>query len=185
MKHLLSLLAILIAQKTFAQFDFVLLKKGDRTITRFYKGTPIRIYTTYGMDINGEVDKCRNDSIFITTQESRLRPDGLRREIVNVGYIGVALKEVAVIPHKRITATAVANTAVKLAVLAGCLIGVNSINADYKTGYVIGYISTIGIGFLLSRINFFKQRTPPGYKIGHKFYLEYVKIDNKPNTLPK
>jgi hypothetical protein len=181
MKCFFSLLTILIAHSTFAQLDFVTLKKGDRTIARFYKGTPIRIYTTYDMDIDGVVDQCRNDSIFITTQEQRLSANGLRWEKVNVGYIGVALREVAVVPHKRITATAVANTGVKLAILAGCLIGINSINADYKTGYVIGYVSTIAVGYLLSRITIFKHRGPAGYKIGRKFHLEYVKLTGNGN----
>lgn len=157
------------------------MKKHDRTIERYYSGTSIHIYTTYDQFIDGIVDKCRNDSIYIKVQSEELVPTafGSRKELVNWGYIGVALKEIAIIPHKRLSLASVGNTAVGLVVLAGGIIGINSIHTTEKGDYAIGYVASAGLGLLLSQLHFFKQRKPTGYTIGKKYTLQYIKISDK------
>lgn len=175
------MMLLALTMQAFAQQDFVLLKKGDRTVERYYKGMSISVYTTYGQLISGIVDKCRHDTIYITEQSKELVPTmyGAKNDIVNLGYIGVAINEIAIIPHKHLTWAAVGNTAVKLAVLAGCLVGVNSIHTTEKGDYAIGYGASIVVGFLVSQLTFFKNRVPPGYKIGRKYRLQYVDMTVK------
>ncbi|RFM30271.1 hypothetical protein [Deminuibacter soli] len=175
---LLIVLLGFVAQRACAQEDFVLLKKGDRTIERYYSGSNIYIYTTYDQYLKGIVDKCRNDSIFIKVQSTEMVPTmyGSKPELINWGTTGVALKEIAIVPHKRISMASVGNTLVGAAFIAGGIIGINSIHTTEKGDYAIAYFATAGLGFLVSQIHFFKQRKPLGYTIGKKYHLEYVNM---------
>ncbi len=51
--------------------DILLLKKGNKTVQKYYAGNSIRFYTTEGQDISGMIDCIKNDSIFLTQQTIR------------------------------------------------------------------------------------------------------------------
>jgi hypothetical protein len=51
--------------------DILLLRKGNKTIHKYFSGSPIMFYTTEGMSVSGTVDCITNDSIFLSQQTIR------------------------------------------------------------------------------------------------------------------
>lgn len=51
--------------------DILLLRKGNKTIQKYYAGSTIMFYTKEGQAISGNIDCIKNDSIFLTQQTVR------------------------------------------------------------------------------------------------------------------
>lgn len=45
--------------------DILILKKRNKTITKYFAGQSIFFYTTEGMPVNGQIDRIQNDSLFL------------------------------------------------------------------------------------------------------------------------
>jgi hypothetical protein len=74
-------LLVLICQQSFAQTgssNFLLLKKGEKTIQKYFAGNGIRFFTTEGMPVEGIIEKITADSIYLINQNVRRiqRADG-------------------------------------------------------------------------------------------------------------
>ena len=66
MKYLLLYIFFSITNQVFAQSaDFILLKKKNKTIARYYVGSNIEFTTVTGAYLNGEIKQIRNDTIFL------------------------------------------------------------------------------------------------------------------------
>ncbi len=66
MNRLLILILILFASQSFAQqTDFILLKKRNKTIARYYAGMEIDFTTTTGAYVNAHIQGIKNDSLFL------------------------------------------------------------------------------------------------------------------------
>lgn len=51
--------------------DIMLLRKGNKTVQKYYAGSTILFYTKEGQAISGNIDCIKNDSIFLTQQTVR------------------------------------------------------------------------------------------------------------------
>ncbi len=62
-------LFLLLATQGFAQTgsnNILILKKGEKTVTKFFSAHNISFYTKDGMPVNGVIDRVTRDSIFLT-----------------------------------------------------------------------------------------------------------------------
>jgi hypothetical protein len=84
MKIFLLFICVFISGKLLAQpSDFLLLKKHDKTIASFYRGTNISIITTSGVGLTAEIRSIKNDSIFLTQYIVRRTPTDIGEEIID------------------------------------------------------------------------------------------------------
>jgi hypothetical protein len=84
MKFSLLFICTFISGKVISQpSDFLLLKKHDKTIASFYRGTDISIITTSGVELTAEIRAIKNDSIFLTQYIVRRTPTDIGEEIID------------------------------------------------------------------------------------------------------
>ncbi|MFT3826208.1 MAG: hypothetical protein QM731_19955 [Chitinophagaceae bacterium] len=108
---LLSIISLLLvvnasfAQATFAQTDFIVLKKkNNRTIKTFYPGVFISAYTYNDFFINGFIKDIRNDSIYIRQEERRLVGTEFGTKLDTVAYtIGIDYRQIKQFNYKGYT----------------------------------------------------------------------------------
>ncbi len=66
MKKAISIIFIFLAVQSFAQqSDFLLLKKKDKTIARYYADMDINFTTNTGAYMNGRIQRIKNDTLFL------------------------------------------------------------------------------------------------------------------------
>lgn len=78
MNRVILFLLLCFTGKAFSQTtDFILLKKRDKTIARYYAGMNIDFTTTTGAYINAKIQGIKNDSIFLKEYVVRSYPTQL------------------------------------------------------------------------------------------------------------
>lgn len=78
MNRIIYLLLCLIAQQTFAQSsDVILLKRNSKTIKRYFAGTNIDLTTKTGVYLSAEIEKIKNDTLFLKQYDIRQIPTQL------------------------------------------------------------------------------------------------------------
>jgi hypothetical protein len=83
MKFLLPLL-LLFSVSSYAQSaDFIILKKGNRTVRTFYAGGNIDISTTSGSYISAHINGIKNDSLFLQEYIIQYLPTTLGTYIID------------------------------------------------------------------------------------------------------
>lgn len=167
-----------ISHSLHAQNDFVLLKKKGYTIGRFFTGSPVKVYTKNNTLYEGYVSVCKNDSIFIHLGYMGLVPTmfGSTIDTIFLGYIPIAVKDISLIPAKRISAADAGNTIFKLAFIGLGVALVNQFNIRVPTIYLVQFVSGVAINFGAQFIKPFRNKRPKGYRIGKKYTLEYIHL---------
>ncbi|WP_298411687.1 hypothetical protein [Hydrotalea sp.] len=178
MKYILLLFFCIRTVPLFSQNDFVLLKKNGYTIDRFYNGKPITVYTKNQNTYSGFVFFCRDDSIIIHLGYMGLKPTlfGNTIDSVFMGFVTIAVKDIAIIPAKRMTDADIGNLIFKAGFIIGGIAVVNQFNIPVPTIYLAQFASALAINFATQYIKPFKNKHPPGYTIGKKFTLEYIHL---------
>jgi len=178
MKAVLLLLCLQITLESFAQNDFVVLKKRGITIDRFYIGSPIHVYTKDDYLFEGWVSKCFHDTIRIHLGYMGLVGKGFGTTIDSVftGYADVPVKDITLIPAKRITGAQIGNFLIKLGLIAGGVIGVNQLNISAPGIYLAQFGAAIVLNFAVNLIHPFRDSKPSGYHLGKKFTLAYIDL---------
>ncbi|MGC8751426.1 hypothetical protein [Hydrotalea sp.] len=178
MKYILLLLLCINTLPLLAQNDFVLLKKNGYTIDRFFNGKPITVYTKDKNTYSGFVFFCRDDSIIIHLGYMGLKPTAFGSTIDSIfmGFVTIAVKDIAIIPAKRMTSADVGNLLFKAGVIIGGIAIVNQFNLTVPSIYLAQFGSAVALNFITNYLQPFKNKQPPGYKIGKKFTLEYIHL---------
>ena len=178
MKAVLLLLCLQITLHAFAQNDFVVLKKRGITIERFYGGSPIKVYTKDDYLFEGWVSKCFHDTIRIHLGYMGLVGKGFGTTIDSVftGYADVPLKDITIIPSKRLTTAQIGNFLIKLGIIAGGVMGINQLNISAPGIYLAQFGAAIALNFASNLIHPFRNSKPPGYHLGKKFTLAYIDL---------
>ncbi|MCU0320923.1 MAG: hypothetical protein MUE72_00830 [Chitinophagaceae bacterium] len=172
MKCLLILITILGFTAVQAQTNYVVLKKRGMPIKRYYNGNFIQFYSAENYLIEGFINYCKNDSIFIRLGNIHLVGSGFGTKIDTVlyGFYQIHVKDVKLIPNR--------NLVLKLGVLGGAVVAVNNINLQPNIRNVVQYISVGLINILVAKATLFKRKRPEGYKLGKKYKLEYISISD-------
>ena len=95
---------------------------------------------------------------------------------VFMGFVTIAIKDIAIVPAKRMTAADVGNLLFKAGFIIGGIAIVNQFNIPVPTIYLAQFASALAINFATNYVQPFKNKHPPGYKIGKKFTLEYIHL---------
>jgi hypothetical protein len=180
MKAVLLIFCLQITLNLFAQNDFVVLKKRGITIDRFYGGSPIKVYTKDDYLFEGWVSKCFHDTIRIHLGYMGLVGKGFGTTIDSVftGYVDVPVKDITLIPAKRLTAAQIGNFLIKLGIIAGGVIGVNQLNISAPGIYLAQFGAAIVLNFAANLIHPFSNSKPSGYHLGKKFTLVFFDLSN-------
>ena len=178
MKPIALLIVLVISSSLFAQSDFVVLKKRDIAIQRYYKGSALKFYTVDGYLIEGYVSMFKNDSIFMRLGHTGIVPScfSSKLDTIFLGNYKVHIKDITLIPNNNISAAGIGNTIFKMGLLAACVVAGNNINVEQKWKNVIQYTSVVGINVLLAQATLFKRKRVAGYQLGKKYKLEYIAI---------
>jgi hypothetical protein len=179
MKAITLLVLLFLSFNAFSQSsDFVVLKKRGITIKRYYQGNAINFYTVDGYLIEGFIKQFKNDSIFIRLGRTGIvgAEYGTKLDTLFFGDYKVHVKDVKLIPNKKISAASIGNTIFKMGLLAACVVAGNNINVEQKWKNVIQYTSLVGINILVAQATLFKRKKVPGYQMGRKYKLEYISL---------
>ena len=180
MKIFFTCLCFCFLQQSFAQQDFIILQKNGKTIERYFPGNSISFYTDEGFLISGILKKVRNDSLYldIPVTIDIQTMFGVVQDTTGYNYFKTNVKNIALIPAKRLTAAKVGNIAVKAAVLVGSIFLVNKIHIanNPNATYAVQFFSAAGINVGMAFINPFHAHRPTGYKIGRKYKLFYMHV---------
>jgi hypothetical protein len=179
---LLFLVSSIFCTACFSQpSDFIVLKKGQRTIKSFFAGSIIGFVTEKG-SYSGKITSVKKDSLFIEEYDIRQIPTNLgvyMLDTVAIYRLGFNYKDVIKIENQKRRGFNWANSGGSL-LGGGVLITVVGLGtwifAKPGTQYhaspalVIGGAALAGIGYLLLKSN------SAYYSLGKKYQLEYIKV---------
>lgn len=180
MKICFTCLCFFFIHHSFAQQDFIILQKNGKTIERYFPGNSISFYTNEGFLVNGILKKVRNDSLYLDipiTMDIQTM-FGVVQDTTGFNYFNINVKNIALIPEKRLTAAKVGNIAAKAVVLVGSIFLANKIHIQNNPNatYAVQFFSAAGINVGMAFISPFHTRKPTGYKIGRKYKLVYMHV---------
>lgn len=98
MRKTLLILLLLLTANLYAQHDFFVLKKGNRTIATYHKGSYFAFRTEYGPWVAGIIKQIRNDSFYI--QSSIVHYHLMGSDTQYLPVIPYALTDVVYLPGK-------------------------------------------------------------------------------------
>ena len=181
-RHLLFILLTLTAYQAIAQSsDVVLLKKGKKTIKRYFAGSNIDITTTTGAYINAEISRITNDTMFLKQYVIRQVPTQLGvfiLDTVTTYYYKYHYNQVKAIGktgrrfNLSASSASLLGGGILLTVASGVVYLVDRDN--FSPGLMIASASLATIGYVLAKTG------GKGMVIGKKYSLVYLDIsDNK------
>jgi hypothetical protein len=180
-KFYILITLILFSISSNAQNDFVLLKKNDRTIQRFFKDNSIDFYTKDGNHLSGIINKFHGDTLYLAFPQTRMvmtQFGTTMNDTTGFNYFNIPLRDISIIAANRLSAATVGNIILKIGVLAASIILINKIHVNglpqntYAVQYGAGILLNVGMLF----INPFKQHHPSGFVIGKKYQLVEINM---------
>ena len=178
----MSKLLFLLLFPTFVQSqdsDILLLKKNNRTVRHFFRGSQIEFYTTEGSFISAVVDSIRRDSLFLIYYDVQLMPTiggGMAMDTLgnypmkfsrqNIGSFPARQKGVSFFTNG--TIFMVGGTAYLLLNIVNTLREKDPIFGKDNLPRVIGGAAATAFGYLL------KSTRRTEYRIGRKYKLVYL-----------
>lgn len=176
MNRLLILILILFASKTFAQqTDFILLKKKNKTIARYYAGMQIDFTTTTGAYVNAHIQGIKNDSLFLKEFVVKIFPTQL-----GVYVLDTVATYYYKYHYNQIGAIGKSNKGFNLSASAASLMGGGALltvasgivyiadREKFSPALLITSASLAAVGFLMAKAG------GKGMVIGKKYHLVYL-----------
>lgn len=177
----LLVLTIICVLQLQAQSNYVVLKKRNIPITRYYSGSFIQFYAAENYLIEGFIRYCKNDSIFLRLGSLQLVGSGFGTAIDTVfyGFYATHIKDVKLIPNNNISAASIGNFIFKLGILSGAIVTVNNIDIQPNIRNAVQYLSVGLINIIVAKATLFKKKRPSGYLLGKKYKLHYISISDQ------
>lgn len=161
--------------------DILLLKKGNKTVAKYFYESYIAFYTTDGMPVNGRIDCIKNDSIFLSQyQVQRIQtPDGAIRFDTSGRYrLQFSIANIGSFPVGKQRGKNLITDGRLLMVAGAGYLAVNLINTTRQgeppfgsenLPNVLASSAALLTGFLLSK------SWPTRWKIGNRYTLKVLK----------
>lgn len=180
MKFGLLVITICCVLQLQAQSNYVILKKRNIPIKRYYAGSFIQFYAAENYLIEGFIRYCKNDSIFIRLGSVQLVGSGFGTTVDTVyyGFFQTHIHDIQLIPNNNISAASVGNFVFKLGILAGAIVAVNNLDIQPNIRNAVQYLSVGLINIIVAKATLFKKKRPSGYLLGKKYRLNYVSISD-------
>ena len=186
MKYYLLLIFLLVVFISFSQTsDFLLLKKGDRTIQTFFPGNTIDFQLDNGQWLSGSIIKIIHDSIFIEQQKNQgyLTIWGTPAyQLMNLGVLKFHINEIVALPNKE-KGVSVINSGALFQVAGAAYITLNIANSIIQKDpfFAAQNLTNVGIAagvFLFGKV--LQWSHPKQITIGKKYQLQILHLtDNK------
>lgn len=164
-----------------APCDIMLLKKGNKTIQKFFKGSNIMFYTTEGMQVYGTIECIANDSIFLFQQTIRRIPTtegGIRFDTSNKYNMMFSIANIGSFPAGKKKGKNMLTDGTLLMLAGGGFLVLNLVNTSLQGDppfgeenlpKVLGAAGALAGGFLLSK------SWPSKSYIGKKYQIQVLK----------
>jgi hypothetical protein len=170
-------------QASFAQTgssNFLLLKKGEKTIQKYFAGNGIRFSTTEGMPVEGMIEKITTDSIYLINHNVRRiqRADGaVIFDTAGRYRSSFSLANLGSFPAGKQQGKNILTDGTLLMIAGGGYLVLNIFNTtrqgdppfgEENLPNVLIASGLVATGFLL------KKAWPKKYTIGRKYYLKVI-----------
>lgn len=161
--------------------DILLLKKGNKTIQKFFSGSTIVFYTTEGMNVFGTIECITNDSIFLYQQTIRRIPTpdgGIRFDTSNKYRLMYSIANIGSFPAGKQKGKNLVTDGTLLMVGGAGYLVVNLVNTtrqgdppfgEENLPRVLAGAGAVAGGFLL------RMLWPSRHFIGKKYQLQVLK----------
>jgi hypothetical protein len=164
-----------------AQQDFIQLKKGNRTVKTYFKGSYFTFQSENYQWLTGRIHKVTNDSIYLYQIDIQMKPNawglGSIADTTVMGIVPLSMKNIRAVPNEHRSFLPKLGSIIQIGAVG--YTALNFINAGLNKeplfddrnlkrlgGAVIGFFA----GTLL------KLTDPETYKLGKKYKLVYVKL---------
>lgn len=181
MTRLLLLLILLSTAAQAQNSDILLLRKGNRTIRSFFKGSQIEFYTQEKTFVSAVVDSIKRDSLFLLYYDAQMVPTafgGMVLDTLGVYTMNFSLKNIYSFPARQRGFPLVTNGTLFM-VGGAAYLALNIVNTlrekDPIFGQdnlprVLGGAGAVALGWLLQNSHSTEN------KIGRKYKLKYLPI---------
>ena len=176
MKTILSILTVLICIAAQAQNGFLVVKKKNRTVLFFGKGSALTFQTNNGDWLSGTIDKIEKDSFTFSQQIVRYYPIGT--DTLNFRGLRFSITDIAALPSSRQHFSWLRNGLV-FQLAGGGYAGLNIINDLYRKDPPFARKNLTGLGiaagtFLLGTLLHIKH--DPYIRQGKKYSFHLVEM---------
>lgn len=193
-KLLLTIFPTLLLVYAYSQNDFLVFKKRHTTIDRFYKDSYISFQLRDGEWVKGKIAKIVKDSFYLTKE---IIIYGMRNDTLHYGGFRYSLKDIYAMPKPGVFIDYI-NGSFQISMSGG-----HQHFYWIKSGWIFRYgamgYAALNIFNSLTQNDFSlaKEKTPLGiaaavflfgeilhrtykltYRLGRKYYFEYVKVDS-------
>lgn len=178
-KPLLFLLLLCTSAAQAQNSDILLLRKGNRTIRSFFKGSQIEFYTQEKTFVHGVVDSIKRDSLFLLYYDAQMVPTalgGMVLDTLGVYNMNYSLKNIYSFPARQKGFPLV--TGGTLFMVGGAAyLALNIVNTlrekepvfgKDNLPRVLGGVGAVALGWLLHKTHSTENR------IGRKYKLKYL-----------
>ncbi|CAN5824450.1 hypothetical protein BH11BAC3_BH11BAC3_04080 [soil metagenome] len=180
MHRLLVILFIFFSNQTFAQHaDFIMLKKHNKTIKRYYAGTEIEFTTTTGAYINAQIEGIKNDTLFLKQYVVKTFPTQLGvyvLDTVTTYYYKYHYNQIQSIgkSHSGFNLSASAASLMGGGVLLTLASGIVYLadREKFSPGLLIASASLATVGYIMAKTG------GKGMVIGKKYQLVYLGVSD-------
>jgi hypothetical protein len=164
-----------------AQQDFLQLKKGNRTVKTYFKGSYLTFQSENYQWLTGRIHKVTNDSVYLYQIDVRMMPNawglGSIADTTVLGVVPLSMKNIRAIPNERRAFITKIGSIMQIG--AGGYVALNFINAGLNKEPLfddrnLKRLAGAGIAFVAGTL--FKLTDPDIYKLGKKYKLVYVKL---------
>jgi len=186
MKIFTFLILLLLSFVSFSQTsDFLVLKKGDRTIQTFFPGSHLNFQLDNGQWLEGPIIKIIHDSIFIEQQKEQgyLTIWGTPAyQLLNLGVLKFHFKEIVALPYKEKHVSIIDN-GILFQAAGSAYIFLNIANSIIQSDpfFTAQNLTNVGIAagvLLFGKI--LQWSHPSQITIGKKYQLQIIHLtDNK------
>ena len=186
MKLFLLLIFLFASFFSFSQTsDFMVLRRGDKTIQTFFPGSYINFQLDDSQWLEGKIIKILKDSIFIDQQKTQrgITYWGTQTiETINLGLLKYGINEIIALPAKQ-KGFSIINDGSLFILSGSAYIGLNIINSiiqkdAFFAAQNLSNVGTAALGVLFGKV--LQWSHPVQYKIGKKYQLQIIHLtDNK------
>lgn len=180
MHRILFIILIFFSGQTFAQHaDFIMLKKNNKTIKRYFAGTEIEFTTTTGVSINAHIEDIKNDTLFLKQYVVKTVPTQLGvfvLDTVTTYYYKYHYKQIHSIGKSRkgfnvsASAATLMGGGALLTLASGIVFLVD--REKFSPGLLIASASLATVGYIMAKTS------GKGMIIGRKYQLVYLGLSD-------
>jgi hypothetical protein len=164
--------------------DILLLRKGNRTVRSFFKGSQIEFFTQEKTFVHGVVDSIKRDSLFLLYYDARMVPTalgGMVYDTLGVYNMNFSLQDIYSFPARQKGGFPLLTQGTLFLVGGTAYLALNVVNTIREKEpvfgkdnlpRVIGGVSAVVLGTLLQ-----KTRKTEN-KVGKKYTLKYLPMSS-------